>query len=103
MSASNEFHIDEIRATARRIQALPDDTDQVPDRIDEAVQRTAEANRGFASAGRLVTIAEKYRRAVIGVGEHLTDQAGRILDAVEARESGDEAVAAEFDRVDPPP
>ncbi|WP_026931086.1 hypothetical protein [Glycomyces tenuis] len=102
MSETNEFHADEVRAAARRIQALPDDTDRIPDRIAEATRRAADANPGFASASGLVDIAEEYRLSVTGLGERLTDQAELILRAVEARESGDEAAAAEFDRIDPP-
>ncbi|HLU26922.1 MAG TPA: hypothetical protein VKZ65_00690 [Glycomyces sp.] len=102
MNASNDFHAEEIRAAARRIEALPDDTDRVPERIDEAVRRTAGANPGFASAHGLTALAEEYRRTVAGVGERLTDQAGRVLRAVLDRESGDEAAAAAFDRIDPP-
>lgn len=102
MNAPNDFHADEIRGAARRIEALPDDTGRVPERIDEAVQRTAAANPGFASARGLTAVAEEYRRTVTGIGERLGDQAGRVLRAVHARESGDEAAAAEFDRIDPP-
>jgi hypothetical protein len=102
VNASNEFRAEEVRAVARRIQAVPDDTDGIPDRIDEAVRRAAEANAGFASAGGLTALAEQYRRSVTGIGERLTDQADRMLRTVEDRERGDEEAAAEFDRIDPP-
>lgn len=102
MNAPNDFHAEEIRAAARRIQALPDETDRVPERIEEAAHRAAGANPGFASARGLTDLAERHRRTVTGLGERLTDQAGRVLETVLARESGDEAAAAAFDRIDPP-
>ncbi|WP_026922277.1 hypothetical protein [Glycomyces arizonensis] len=102
MTAPNEFHADEVRAAARRIRALPDDTGRVPVRIADAVQRTAHANRGFASAAGLAAIADEYGRSVAAIGERLDDQAVRVIRAADDRESGDEAAAAEFDRIDPP-
>lgn len=102
MSASHEFHADEVRAAARRIQALPDDTGPLRDRIAEAARLAADANPGFASATGLAAIAEDHGQSVAGLGERLTDQADRILRAVDDRESGDEDAAAEFDRIDPP-
>ncbi|GAB3644527.1 hypothetical protein [Glycomyces tarimensis] len=102
MSDPNDFQPDEIRAAARRIQALPEETDTLPDRIADAVHRVAAANPGFASARRLAVVADGYRESIVAVGQSLSDQADSIIRAADARESGDEATAAEFDRLDPP-
>lgn len=102
MSEPNEFHADEIRAAARRIQAVPDDTDRISDLIADAAHRAAAANRGFVAADRLTAMAEAYRHSITGFGERLTDQADRITKAVDAREAADEDAAAAFDRIDPP-
>ena len=101
MSEQITFDAEEVRGLARKIQAVRDDTDPVPGRITDAAQTVADANQGFDSGARLVSLANDYESDITELGGRVVEQGEGILASADEHEAGDEASADAIGAIDP--